>query len=88
MLHQSLIVPLAWLMIPLALPGVLEATLVLAGTIAGCALLHHFLILRVRILWPLFGVPAPATPSAARPAVQQANENVSNCAMPNDARRG
>ena len=63
-LHQSLIVPLAALLIPLALPGPVEAGLVLAGTVIGCAVLHHFVVLRVRVLQPLFGVrirPGPAT---------------------------
>jgi hypothetical protein len=62
-LHQSLIVPLAALLIPLSLPGPIEAGLVLAGTIVGCAVLHHFVVLRVPALQPLFGVrirPRPA----------------------------
>ena len=62
-LHQSLIVPLAALLIPLALPGPVEALLVLIGTVLGCTVIHHFLVLRVRWLQPLFGVrirPKPA----------------------------
>lgn len=62
-LHQSLIVPLAALLIPLTLPGPVEALLVLIGTVAGCAAIHHFLVRRVRWLQPLFGVrirPKPA----------------------------
>jgi hypothetical protein len=55
-LHQSLIVPLAALLIPLSLPGPVEAGLVLTGTVVGCAALHHFVVLRVRVLQPLFGV--------------------------------
>ncbi|MEM9758780.1 MAG: acyltransferase [Pseudomonadota bacterium] len=59
-LHQSLIVPLAWLLIGQDLPGPVEALGVLLGTVLGCALLVHGVILRVPILWPLFGVQAPA----------------------------
>jgi hypothetical protein len=55
-LHQSLIVPLAFLLAPLGLPGGVEFTLVLAGTVAGCLLLHELLIRRVRFLRPLFGL--------------------------------
>lgn len=55
-LHQSLIIPLAFWLIPLNLPGWLEAGLVLLGTIAGCALLYEFVIRRLRWLHPLFGV--------------------------------
>lgn len=55
-LHQSLLVPLAFALGAIALPGWLEFSLVLGGTVAGCALLHEFLIRRVRWLHPLFGV--------------------------------
>ncbi|HMB38958.1 MAG TPA: acyltransferase family protein [Wenzhouxiangellaceae bacterium] len=73
-LHQSLIVPLAFFLIPLALPGPLEATLLLTGTLLGCALIHHGIILRTPMLWPLFGVyaapvqatgPTPSEPESA-----------------------
>jgi hypothetical protein len=52
------------LLIPLALPGPIEATLVLAGTVVGCALLHHFIVLRFRWLQPLFGVRISPNPAA------------------------
>lgn len=55
-LHQSLIVPLAFFLIPLNFSGPLEAGLVLAGTVLGCALIHHALTVRMPLLWPLFGV--------------------------------
>jgi len=70
-LHQSLIVPLAALLIPLALPGPVEAGLVLAGTVVGCGALHHFVVLRVRMLQPLFGVrirPKPVMKGSREPA--------------------
>jgi peptidoglycan/LPS O-acetylase OafA/YrhL len=54
-LHQSLIVLCAYWLLPLELGPVAEPLLVLAGTIAGCALLHAG-IRRVRWLRPLFGM--------------------------------
>jgi len=57
-LHQSLLVPLAWWLLPLDLPGPLEVLAVFLGTVAGCAVLHHFVILKTPLLWPLFGVSA------------------------------
>ena len=71
-LHQSLIVLIAYWLVPLKLGGALEASLVLAGTIAGCwgvfALVRH-----VRWLRPLFGLkplagkgPADHAPVAIR----------------------
>jgi hypothetical protein len=63
-LHQSLIVPLAALLIPLSLPAPVEAMLVLTGTVVGCAVLHHFVVLRVRALGPLFGVRIRPVPAA------------------------
>lgn len=62
MLHQSLIVPLAFALVPLRLGPVLEPALVLLGTVFGCLLLHEFVIRRVPLLRPLFGLkrqPAP-----------------------------
>ncbi len=73
-LHQSLIVPLAFALAALALAGWQEALLVLLGTIAGCLLLHEYLIRRTRWLRPLFGLkpqgmaghdaPSSSTPTA------------------------
>lgn len=59
-LHQSLIILLLYWLAPLRLGPWLEPTLVLAGTIAGCLLLHELLIRRVRWLRPLFGLPRPS----------------------------
>jgi hypothetical protein len=72
-LHQSLIVPLAALLIPLALPGPVEATLVLTGTVVGCALIHHWIVLRIRWLQPLFGVRISSSPMTS---VQKHNAGV------------
>lgn len=59
-LHQSLIVPLAFMTIPLGLAGWLEAGVVLAGTVLGCFLIHEWLIRRTPLLRPLFGLPRAA----------------------------
>jgi len=63
-LHQSVILAFAYWLIPLKLGPVLEPALTLLGTVAGCALLHEFVIRRTRWLRPLFGLDA--TPRAAR----------------------
>lgn len=55
-LHQSLILLLAYWLLPLQLGPVLEPVLVFAGTIAGCWWLHAFVIRRVRWLRPCFGL--------------------------------
>lgn len=65
-LHQSLIVLCAHWLLPLELGPVAEPLLVLAGTIAGCALLHAG-IRRVRWLRPLFGMKA--SPRQASPVL-------------------
>jgi len=59
-LHQSLIVPLAYLLIAFEVPGSFEVLLVLSGTLVGCIVLVHGVILKLPLLWPLFGVQAPA----------------------------
>ena len=68
-LHQSLIVGLAYWLIPYRLGPVLEPLLVLAGTVAGCFVISEA-IKRVNWLRPLFGLkfrarnhplPAPDT---------------------------
>ncbi len=74
-LHQSLIVPLAFMLIPLELPGPVEAALLLAGTVLGCAVIHHRIILRLAWVWPLFGVravPARAESKRLEPARSRA----------------
>ena len=72
LLHQSLIVLIAYWLVPLKLGGALEATLVLAGTLAGCSGVFA-LVRRVRWLRPLFGLkplagkePADHAPVAIR----------------------
>ncbi|MCC5886389.1 MAG: acyltransferase [Gammaproteobacteria bacterium] len=75
-LHQSLIVPLVFVLMPLGLSGPAEAGLVLAGTVVGCGLAHHLLIRRIRVLRLLFGLdpsPRDGVPSSSNPVSQQAS---------------
>jgi surface polysaccharide O-acyltransferase-like enzyme len=59
-LHQTLIIVLAYRLVPLQLGPVVEPALVVGGTVAGCLLLHEFLVRRNRVLRPLFGLkPMP-----------------------------
>jgi glucan biosynthesis protein C len=62
MLHQSLIVLIAYWLVPLKLGGFWECLLVIAGTVGGCWVLHEGVIRRIGWLRPLFGLkPANAT---------------------------
>ncbi len=58
MLHQSLIVLLVFVLKPMGLGAWLEPTLVIGGTVVGCALLHELVIRRVAFIRPLFGLKA------------------------------
>ncbi len=61
-LHQTLIVVLAYWLIPMRLGAGIEASLVVFGTITGCLVLHEYLIRRMQWLRPLFGLkPMPHT---------------------------
>lgn len=68
-LHQSVLLALAYWLIPLKLGPVLEPTLMVLGTVSGCALLHEFVIRRTRWLRPLFGLDAMPRQSAPPPAL-------------------
>jgi surface polysaccharide O-acyltransferase-like enzyme len=57
-LHQSVLLAVAYWLIPLKLGPVLEPTLVLLGTVGGCAALHECVIRRTPWLRPLFGLDA------------------------------
>ena len=77
-LHQSLIVPIAFLLIPLQLGPVLEPGLVVAGTVSGCLLLHEFVIRRNALLRPLFGLKRRAAGNTAiAPAMAHAAKSTS-----------
>ncbi len=72
-LHQSLIVLLAYWLVPLRLGPWQEPALVIAGTVLGCLLLHEFAIRRIAWLRPLFGLkPALPAPIPVRDARQPA----------------
>jgi glucan biosynthesis protein C len=64
-LHQSLILVLAWWLMPLQLGPVLEPLCVIAGTVLGCAVLAA-VIARMPVLRPCFGMKArPREPRVA-----------------------
>jgi hypothetical protein len=49
---------------------VAEPVLLIVATVVGCALLHEFVVRRVRWLRPLFGLaPAPRPAKATAPTV-------------------
>jgi peptidoglycan/LPS O-acetylase OafA/YrhL len=68
MLHQSLIVPAVYFLAPRKLGPVVEPLLVVTITVAGCFLLHEYLIRPTRWLRPWFGL-APSTPTVRGPSV-------------------
>ena len=55
-LHQSLIILIAFWLIPLRIGAVWESLMVLLGTVISCLVLHEFLIRRFKPLRPLFGL--------------------------------
>lgn len=68
-LHQSLTVGIAYVLVPLPLGPVLEPVLVVGGTVAGCALIHQWLVRPNRWLRPLFGLKnSPAVQRVANSA--------------------
>ncbi|HEV8695233.1 MAG TPA: acyltransferase [Lysobacter sp.] len=71
-LHQSLIILIAYWLLPLQLGPVLEPLLVLGGTIAGCWLLHELMIRRVRWLRPCFGLKTSVRLATVRAAMAPA----------------
>lgn len=66
MLHQTITVVAGYQLSRLALGPVLEPVLVVGITIAGCLLLHEFVIRRVVWLRPLFGLKAVPASVPAR----------------------
>lgn len=65
-LHQSMIILMAYWLLPLQLGPVFEPMAVLIGTVAGCWLLHMGAIRRSRLLRPCFGLKALPAPPAAQ----------------------
>jgi peptidoglycan/LPS O-acetylase OafA/YrhL len=70
-LHQSFIVGIGFLLLPLGLGPVSEPALVLLGTIGGCWLLNDLLIRRIAILRPLFGLKSVCRRTAAAASTAQ-----------------
>ncbi|WP_266172104.1 acyltransferase family protein [Dyella subtropica] len=68
-LHQSVMLAVAYWLLPRGLGPVLEPALVLAGTVGGCALLHEFVIRRSRWLRPLFGLDIASRQHRTEPAL-------------------
>jgi peptidoglycan/LPS O-acetylase OafA/YrhL len=71
LLHQSLIVALAYWLIPLRMPAGVEALVVLAGTIAGCWLISAA-VRRIGFLRPLFGLKRRGSGSRAMAGIAAA----------------
>lgn len=67
MLHQTITVTAGYQLARLALGPVVEPVLVVGITVAGCLLLHEFVIRRVAWLRPLFGLKAAAPVTSPRP---------------------
>jgi hypothetical protein len=63
-LHQSVMLALAWWLMPLGLGAVGEPLAILVGTVAGCALSHE-IIRRTSWLRPVFGLDARQRPAPA-----------------------
>ncbi|HET6553458.1 MAG TPA: acyltransferase [Dyella sp.] len=61
-LHQSVMLAFAYWLLPLRLGPMWEPTLVLLGTVGGCAVLHEMVIRRSRWLRLLFGLDAMPRP--------------------------
>ncbi len=55
-LHQTITLVVGYNLSRLQLGGFVESSLVLAATLGGCLVLHEFVIRRIRILRPLFGL--------------------------------
>jgi glucan biosynthesis protein C len=70
-LHQTLIILVGVYFTSLGLPVALEALLVIVGTFVACYVLYEYVIRRVPLLRPLFGVPMQSKPEP-KPALQPA----------------
>jgi surface polysaccharide O-acyltransferase-like enzyme len=66
-LHQSLIIAVAYVLVPMKIGAVLEPLVVVAFTALGCALLHEFVIRRSRAMRFLFGLKPQAASTVQGP---------------------
>ena len=71
-LHQTIIVVVGFNLSKLALGPIVEPTLLLALTIGGCYAIYEFIIRRVAVLRPLFGVGAIIAPPKKESAAEAA----------------
>jgi peptidoglycan/LPS O-acetylase OafA/YrhL len=71
-LHQTIIVVVGFNLSKLALGPIVEPALLLALTIGGCYAIYEFLIRRVAVLRPLFGVGAIIAPPKKESAAEAA----------------
>ncbi len=67
MLHQSIIIGVAYLLIPMNLGPVLEPFIVIAATVCGCAALHEYVIRRIPVTRTLFGLKPLTAGTVDRP---------------------
>jgi glucan biosynthesis protein C len=80
-LHQTVIVVIAYWLVPLRVGPVLEPVIVVLGTVFACYALNEFVISRIAVLRPLFGlkwrrVPAPPVQPAVEKNLQDASTSV------------
>lgn len=70
-LHQTVIIVIAYWLVPLQLGPVVEPVLVVVGTVVGCYALNEYVIARINVLRPLFGLKPRPWPWSTRatPAV-------------------
>ncbi|HEX6834323.1 MAG TPA: acyltransferase, partial [Rudaea sp.] len=75
-LHQSVMIVIAYNLIPLHVGPIAEPLLVIAGTVGGCLALQEFVIRRVAVLRPLFGLKREPRPRVRVPlAIVHADTN-------------
>jgi len=71
--HQTIIVVAAYNLNRLHMPVAIEATLLIAITIAGCWL-TYVVVRRIPLLRPLFGMPLKPAAATARPVILRESE--------------
>jgi glucans biosynthesis protein C len=76
-LHQSVIILLAYWLIPLKLGGAVESLLVIVGTVLTCWLITSGVIRRVRWLRPLFGLKSASTCNTVKGDYPRASSGIS-----------
>ncbi len=71
-LHQTVIIVVAYPLIGAGVPAAAEALVVTVATVFGCVVLHEYAIRRSAVLRPLFGLkPRPKVPPASEPVCRQ-----------------